>query len=62
MAARQRLNSLYLTGVLVIAGFIGSAAESWAVFLVAAAVLTAILMHGGEIRASPRVLSRRRRR
>lgn len=62
MAARQRLNSLDLIGVLVIAGIIGQATESWAVFLVAAAVLTAILMHSGNIRPSPPVPSRRRRR
>ena len=53
MGARQRLNSMYLTGVLVIAAIVGGAANSWAVFLVVSGILTATAIHGGDIRLSP---------
>ena len=50
MGARQRLNSLFFCGALIVAAVIGVAAESWAVFVVAAVVLIAVFVYGGDIR------------
>ena len=63
MGALQRLNSLYLIAVLMLAAVIGGALQSWPVFLVSAAILAAILVYGGDIRPSaqpPRKTRRRR--
>lgn len=63
MGARQRLNSLYLIGALMVAAVIGGALQSWSVFMISAAILTAILVYGGDIRPSaqpPRKTRRRR--
>jgi len=66
MGARQRLNSLYLIGVLMAAAVIGGALQSWSVFIVSAAILTATLVYGGDIRPTPqssrRTRNTRRRR
>lgn len=62
MGARQRLNSLYLVGVLIIAAIIGTAADSWLVFLLTAAILTGTLIHDGGIRPGPTHPRRFRRR
>ena len=62
MGARTRLNSVYLTGVLLVAAMIGGVAQSWIVFLVVAGVLTSLLVHGGDIRSSPSPRGPRKRR
>ena len=62
MGARTRLNSLYLIGVLMVAAIIGGIAQSWIVFLVVAGVLTALMVHGGDIRSSPPPRDPRKRR
>lgn len=62
MGARQRLNSLYFTGILIIATVCGMAADSWGIFAGVAIVLAAILIHGGNIRPNPRKSRRFRRR
>lgn len=58
MGARQRLNSIYLTGSLILAALVGMMAESWGLFLLVAAVLIALQTHSGNIRPGP--TSRRR--
>lgn len=64
MGARQRLNSLYFTGILIIAAVCGVAGDSWGMFASVTIVLAAILIHGGNIRpnSSPRNPRRFRRR
>jgi len=62
MGARQRLNSLYFTGILIIAAVCGVAADSWGMFAGVTIVLAAILIHGGNIRPNPTRKSRRFRR
>ncbi|WP_437191532.1 hypothetical protein [Planctomicrobium sp. SH527] len=53
MGARQRLNSLYFTGILIIAAVCGVVADSWGIFAGVTIVLAAILIHGGNIRPNP---------
>lgn len=64
MGARQRLNSLYSFGALMIAAVLGGATGSWVVFILSAGVLTGLLVHGGDIRPRPtlRRQARKRRR
>ncbi|WP_417850274.1 hypothetical protein [Thalassoglobus sp.] len=62
MGARQRLNSLYFIGVLIVATIIGGTANSWAVFLIVAGVLIATAINSGDIRLTPTVRPQRRRR
>lgn len=62
MGARQRLNSLYFTGILIIAAVCGAVADSWGMFAGVTVVLAAILIHGGNIRPNPTHKSRRFRR
>ena len=50
MGARRDLNSIYTLGALGIAGFLGLATGSWAVFAVAGAVLIGAAIHSGNIR------------
>jgi len=54
MGARQRLNSIYVTGILIIAILCGMATESWAIFVLVTIALAAISVHSGSIRPSPR--------
>jgi hypothetical protein len=54
VSVRRRLNIAYLNGSLLFAGIIGLAAQSWAVFLVASAVLVATGVYCGDIRPHPR--------
>jgi len=42
-----------LCGILTIAAIVGGVFGSWTVFLVMAGTLTALLMHGGDIRTTP---------
>ncbi len=53
MGARQRLNSLYLLAILIVAAIIGGSAQSWLLFLISAAVMTVLMIHGGDIRPTP---------
>lgn len=62
MGARQRLNSLYFTAILIVAAVCGVAADSWGMFAGVTIVLAAILIHGGSIRPNPTRKSRRFRR
>ncbi|MCA9088801.1 MAG: hypothetical protein KDA90_09215 [Planctomycetaceae bacterium] len=62
MGARQRLNSLYFFGALIVAAVLGGVTDSWLVFLLTAAVLTATLIHGGDIRPGPTLRHRVRKR
>jgi len=54
MGARTKLNSVYLTGSLVIAGVLGAVSQSWTAFVVAAVVLIACSIHDGGIRLKGR--------
>ncbi len=53
MGARQRLNSLYITGILIVATVCGVVTDSGGIFAGVTIVLAAILIHGGNIRPSP---------
>jgi hypothetical protein len=50
MSARKKLNSIHVTGALVVAGIAGLATGSWAVFLIGAAVLLGLGCYSGNIR------------
>ena len=62
MGARQRLNSLYFMGILIVAAVGGAATESWGIFALVAFVLAANAIHAGNIRpqANPRRRPHRR--
>jgi hypothetical protein len=62
MGARQRLNSVYFIGFLIVAAIIGGVVNSWAVFCLVAGVLIASAIHGGDIRVSPKTPHRTNRR
>ena len=62
MGARQRLNSFYLLAVLIVAAMIGGSAQSWSLFLISAAVMTVLLIHGGDIRPKPDSSRKKRQR
>jgi hypothetical protein len=49
-SARNKLNAACIHGSLIIAGLLGAIGESWKVFILVAAVLTATSVLGGEIR------------
>ncbi len=53
MGARQRLNSLYFLAVLIVAALVGGAAQSWSLFLISAAIMTVLMIYGGDIRPTP---------
>ena len=54
MSARTKLNAAYFNGCLLLAAIVGAAAQSWAVFLLALAVLVGGCVIGGEIRPAKR--------
>jgi hypothetical protein len=54
MSARHKLNASYGAGALILAAFIGLAAQSWTVFIVAAVVTLGLSVAGGDIRLSGR--------
>jgi len=51
---RNKLNLAYFNGCLFVAAVVGSATRSWAVFLLATAVLAAACVADGDIRVRPR--------
>ena len=50
MGAKQKLNSAHFLGALVVAGLVGGAAESFAVFAIALAGLLIAGLVSGDIR------------
>jgi len=50
MGARNKLNEAYAAGALIVAGVIGLAAQSWAVFAIAAVITLGLSVVGGGIR------------
>jgi hypothetical protein len=50
MGARQKLNSGYFLGSVLLAYLAGCLTESWVVLLVVLAILIAINLYNGEIR------------
>ncbi len=54
MGARQELNRVHLIGSLGLAGLMGLATDSWAVFAVVAAVLIGAAIWNREIRGKSR--------
>jgi len=54
MSARQKLNTAYIQGGLIVATVIGALAQSWVVFTITAAVLMGLSLLGGEIRPTRR--------
>ena len=48
-SARNKLNAAYIHGSLIIAGLVGAIGQSWNVFILVAAVLTATSALSGEI-------------
>ena len=54
MGARKELNRYHVIGSLGLAGLLGLASGSWAVFAVTAAVLLGAAVYSGEIRSGRR--------
>lgn len=54
MSARHKLNVAFLNGALLVAGVLGLGSQSWAVFLIALALLIASGVYMGEIRPKAR--------
>jgi hypothetical protein len=54
MGARKKLNAVFLHGSLVVAAIGGLIAQSWAVFILALAVLLGASLYAGDIRPSRR--------
>jgi hypothetical protein len=50
MGAKSHLNEVYIGGSLAIAGVLGAATGSWALFLVAAVILLGVSLETGKIR------------
>jgi hypothetical protein len=50
MGARHELNKVHIIGSLGVAGILGLASGSWAVFVIAGAVLIGAAIYAGEIR------------
>jgi hypothetical protein len=50
MSAKHKLNSAHFLGALLVAGLVGRAAQSFAVFLVTLIALLAAGYHAGDIR------------
>ena len=53
MGARDKLNSAHITGILVLAGFMGLAFQSWGTFILIAMIGTAIAINNGDLRPQP---------
>ena len=54
MPARQKLNSAFTNGAIVVGGMAGLVFESWTVFVVAFLLLIGASIVSGDIRFSPR--------
>lgn len=50
MGARQKLNSSFFLGSVVLAGLVGWLAQSWIVLVIALAILIGINLNNGDIR------------
>lgn len=50
MGAKKKLNVAYISGAFLVAGLLGWAASSFAVFCIALAVMLALSAYAGEIR------------
>lgn len=59
LGARQKLNAAYLNGALLVAALIGTATESWSIFLAAVLIGIGVATLSGDIRPDRR--SNRRR-
>lgn len=53
MGAREKLNLASITGILVIAGFMGLFFDSWGAFILIAAIGIAVALNNGELRPWP---------
>lgn len=60
MGARERLNSVYFIGILMVAAVGGGLTASWWIFFLVTIVLTLLSLHGGEIRLTSTRHSQRR--
>lgn len=54
MSARRKLNQLYATGAVVVAGLLGLAAQSWWAFAAFLVLLLGLQVWGGSIRLARR--------
>jgi hypothetical protein len=54
MGARHQLNEVHVLGALTLAGLLGLATGSWAVFGISGAVLIGTAIHTGKIRGARR--------
>ena len=50
MSARKKLNSLYTSGTIVLAAFVGLVFNAWFAFVVAFVILMALNTHAGNVR------------
>ena len=50
MGARQKLNVVYVYGILILAGIVGCLTGSWTVALIAGSVFAACALYDGGIR------------
>ena len=62
MGVRNKINGMFGMGIFLFASFFGVAFQSWAVFLVLAAVLVGFCMFSGDIRFEPTETKHRRRK
>ena len=54
MSARTKLNAAVIHGAILVAALVGWVTSSWAIFLLATAVLIATAIHSGQIRMGRR--------
>jgi hypothetical protein len=62
VGARQELNKIHVVGSLSVAGLLGLMTGSFAVFVIASAVMIGASVHSGEIRGGGSLRSGNRRR
>ena len=53
MGARQKLNSIYIGGAAIVAGFVGLAFKSITIFIICFGGLIATMFHDGSFRPKP---------
>jgi hypothetical protein len=51
--ARQKLNSIYLTGAAIVAGFVGLIFKSVTIFIICFGGIVAAMFHDGSFRPKP---------